>query len=229
MPRLALTDITVQRLQPTDDRLIYWDEHLPAFGLRVYKHAKSFVIMRGRDRRLTTLGKYSDLTLKHARSLAKIELAQDATGPHKRVDHAIVEFLDDAQRRVAPGTHGQYEHYLTAFDFTGSVADITKPEIRKRMARLDDRPTAQNMAYAKLRAILNWCLCHEYLDKHPLLALIVPNGIPSRARVLEDNDLKAVWDATKDVGSSGTRIFNRIVRCFSLGGFIVIDVKTPSL
>lgn len=218
MPRLALTDITVQRLQATDERLIYWDEHLPAFGLRVYKRAKSFVIMRGKDRRLTTLGRYPDLTLKNARNLAKIELAQEAVGPQKKVEPAITEFLDDAKRRVTPGTHGQYEHYLNAFEFKGSVADISKTEIRKRLARLDDRPTAQNMAYATLRAFLNWCLRQEYIDKHPLLALNVPNSIPSRERVLKDDELRAVWDATHDVGSSGTRIFNRIVRVLMLTG-----------
>jgi integrase len=182
--------------------------------------------MRGIDRRLTTLGRYPDLSLKNARDLAKRVLVQSTGKSHNRIDAAIADFLDDTKRRVTPGTYGQYHHYLHSFDFTGTVGDLTKTEIKKKLATLNDRPTAQNMAYATLRAFLNWCLRHEYIDKHPLLALTVPNAIPSRERVLLDTELKALWDATGDVGSTGTRIFNRIVRVLILTGQRRMEIAT---
>jgi len=221
MPRLALTDITVQRLHPDATQPIFWDTNLPGFGLRVSKLHKTFVVMRGTDRRLSKLGRYPSypsLTLKIARTLAKHELIESIDSSNKQAQTALLEYLGDVKGRVSVGTYGQYEFYLNSFEFTGKLSDITKAAIKKKLSEFNDRPVAQNMAFATLRAFLNWCVRHEYLDKHPLLRLNVPNAITSRERVLDDTELKAVWDATVDTGSGGTRIFNRIVRVLMLTG-----------
>ena len=50
MPHIALTDLVVKAIKNSDRQVTYWDEKLPAFGVRVGRLAKSFIVMRGRDR-----------------------------------------------------------------------------------------------------------------------------------------------------------------------------------
>lgn len=67
--RLHLTDVAVKRLKPAPTA--YWDESTPGFGVRIGRHTKTWVIIRGRDRERTTIGHYPDLSLQEARLEAK--------------------------------------------------------------------------------------------------------------------------------------------------------------
>src|SRR4051812_39409245 len=70
MPRIAFTDLTLSRLKPTKLYITYWDRALPSFGVRVGLHSKTFVLMRGGERKRTSLGKYPATSLRAARSKA---------------------------------------------------------------------------------------------------------------------------------------------------------------
>jgi hypothetical protein len=70
MPRIAFTDLTLSRLKPTKLYITYWDRALPSFGVRVGLHSKTFVLLRGGERKRTSLGKYPATSLKTARSKA---------------------------------------------------------------------------------------------------------------------------------------------------------------
>src|SRR5256885_690167 len=76
MPQLHLTDVVVQRLNTVG---IYYDTTTPAFGIRVGKHRKAWVITRGADRERVTLGKYPAMSLAEARKQAKKLLAEEPT------------------------------------------------------------------------------------------------------------------------------------------------------
>jgi len=60
MPRLHLTDLVVQRLGTPG---IYYDTKKPAFGIRVGKSRKAWVITRGTDRQRITVGHYPAMSL----------------------------------------------------------------------------------------------------------------------------------------------------------------------
>ena len=55
MPKAHLTDIVVQRLKLPGT---YFDATTPAFGIRVGKHRKTWIVMRGRERVRTRIGHY---------------------------------------------------------------------------------------------------------------------------------------------------------------------------
>lgn len=218
MPTINLTDLAIQRLK-ADTQTRYFDENLPGFGILVGKHTKTFFVIKGKARKLVTLGRYPDLALKASRSLAKAELSKDLNTTGNDAPESILAFLDESKGRIESRTHSQYTHYLNFFEFKGDLAEITRPDIKKKLIELHDRPTAQNMAFASLRVFFNWCLRNEYLDKHPLLGMLPPNKLKSRERVLTDSELCAIWNATPpNVGSVGTRKFNRIVRVLMLTG-----------
>src|SRR3990167_2931021 len=60
----------VQTLRPGT----YFDTKTPAFGIRVGKHRKTWIITKGRERSVVTIGHYPALGLKDARQKAYIAL-----------------------------------------------------------------------------------------------------------------------------------------------------------
>jgi hypothetical protein len=74
MPVAHLTDIVVSRLKTPG---IYYDETTPAFGVRVGKHRKAWIITRGTDRQRITIGQYPRMPLAEARKEAKKKLSQE--------------------------------------------------------------------------------------------------------------------------------------------------------
>jgi hypothetical protein len=45
MPRVRLTDISISKLPQGKVRVTYWDESLPAFGVRVGARRKTFIVV----------------------------------------------------------------------------------------------------------------------------------------------------------------------------------------
>lgn len=220
MTTLTLTDITIQRLPlQTHSQKIYWDESLPGFGVRVGKQTKTFILMRGKTRRLITLGRYPHTSLKSARNAAMLEKSRKYRKEDFSSSKAVQLFLDDAKTRVEPPTHGQYTHYLKFFNLKGSLSDITRTGVRRKLDELEGKPTAQNMAFVTLRNFLNWCAARDYIDRNPIIGMEPPNKLASRDRVLSDEELKAIWKATEpNEGSPGWRKFCRIMRVLICSG-----------
>jgi len=118
MPPLALTDLSVKGLSaPEAGQKTYWDSTLKGFGARVSQGGtKSFVVMHGRNRELTTLGRYPTIRLKDARSAAKTVLAERALGKHRstavKFSDALDRFLKEKERTVRSKTYRDYKRLL---------------------------------------------------------------------------------------------------------------------
>lgn len=69
MPRVRLTDVTVRKLPQSKAQITYWDEGLPAFGVRVGARHKTFIVVVNGGHRIK-LGNYPRTTLKDARKEA---------------------------------------------------------------------------------------------------------------------------------------------------------------
>ena len=77
MPVTHLTDVVVSRLKTPGT---YYDESTPAFAIRVGKNRKTWVVIRGRERERTNIGKYPQLGLADARKEAAIVARQMSAG-----------------------------------------------------------------------------------------------------------------------------------------------------
>ncbi|MGA3190825.1 MAG: Arm DNA-binding domain-containing protein, partial [Bryobacteraceae bacterium] len=64
MPKLHMTDIVVSRLKEPGT---YFDATTPAFGIRVLKNRKTWIVIRGKERLRTRIGHYPALSLADAR------------------------------------------------------------------------------------------------------------------------------------------------------------------
>lgn len=218
--RLALSDLAVQKLKFTGKQVRYWDTSLPSFGLVVSKNTKTFVVMRGKERRLVTLGRYPDLTLKRARTLAMSEMTQESHSGTCDAPRASQRFLEASEKVTKHVTHREYARYLKFLDFTGNVDDITLAQVRTKLEKLDGKPTAQNYCFATARAFLNFCVREGWREANPLARLPLPNKLRSRERVLTDDELKAIWKHTD------TKPFGHIVRVLMLTGQRKTEIAT---
>jgi len=203
---MNLTDLTVKNLSPHESgQRTYFDDTLKGFGVRVSQGGtKSFVFVHGTNRKRHTIGRYPDISLKKARQKAKRILA-DAT-LHKHLPETItfkdarMRYLSAMEDQLRPKTYADYKGILEGKlnSLNGSISDITVQQMMKEIDKLRHTPRMQSYTFAVLRKFLNWCVQHQYLRASPLTGMPTPKLPPSRARILTDDELKAVYAAATD-------------------------------
>ena len=179
--RQNLTDLTLRQLpHPNAGEVKYWDTGLPGFGVRLTARSKSFFVVRGKARQLTTIGKYPEISLADARKQAKRLLVQE---PEKnattRLVGAVVSYLEDIRPRVRDSTYGSYSRYLS------NPPDIPLSKLNR--SHID--PTSPHRVTA-WKVFCNWCIRHELLDRNPFNHISVKYG--KRSRVLTDEEVKII-------------------------------------
>ena len=108
--RLHLKDVVVQRLQQTG---IYYDTTTPAFGIRVGKNRKTWVVTRGEKRERISIGRYPEVSLADARKKAKQLLLEPKTKTDSRTfDEAFEEYSATLETKK-PRTRKEYKRLLT--------------------------------------------------------------------------------------------------------------------
>jgi len=146
---IALTELTIRKLtHPPSGSTKHLDPSLPGFGVRCTVRSKAFFVMYGADRRLKTLGKWPDLSLKDARRAAKQLLANPipSTTRAPYFHDTRDAFLRECQQRLRPSTVERY-HY--------ALKDIEN----ERLDQLSTSRQDPNQLKA-LKALYNWCIDH---------------------------------------------------------------------
>ena len=187
---MRLTDLSIKSLRFPGKVTKYFDDGLPNFGVRVYKTGVSFIVMLGNERKMVTLGRYPDLSLKEARIRA-VELLTNKTTPiaPKNAEGAISAFLEHVWRHNKPRTAKDYERLL-AKHFPGS---FDRQELLTRLDGLRQTPGEQSHATTTFQVFLNWCVNNGIIDRNPLAGLRNQGRIKKRERVLEPEELVQIW------------------------------------
>lgn len=180
--RLAFTDVTIRQLPHTETgQKRYFDINLPGFGLTVGRSTKTFLVIRGEKRQLTTLGRYPDISLQDARKQAKRLLAQELPkNGSMGLPDAVAAFLEDCRARLRPNTVRSYETVLK------NAPNVTLAGTNRKTVPVTT--AHETKAY---KALMNWCVAEELVDRNPFAHLSVSFG--TRERVLTDEELKTVW------------------------------------
>jgi integrase len=214
MPNLHLTDIIVRTLKPSERYVTYWDDTTPSFGIRVGKNAKTWTIMRGRDRTRISIGRYPDLSLAQARAEAKrlLSAAPEPRVVSKTFAEAREEFLEQnyiesVSRHKHIVTLILRKHFIALE--RSQLAVITDNDIRKALDKLKATPSSQLHVYRAVRAFLNWCTRppRRYMLRSPMEGYEPPSRDRKGTRVLSDDELRAVWNASK----TGSRAIFRLL------------------
>ena len=186
------TDLTVQKLPAGT----YFDTRTPAFGIRVGKNRRTWIVTKGKNRTKVTLGHYPALSLADARKKALVVMGS----PHAPqiappFPEALAGFLTQTHWKAS--TRYTVEKCIRKhFKFTKTLDKITHEDIA---AVIDDLPQgAAGEAVKNIRAFFNWCV-PRYLPASPCVGLRKPASA-SRNRTLTDAELKKVWKAAELIG-----------------------------
>lgn len=202
---MHFTDIAVRSLKPNGRTTYYWDDSLAGFGIRVGKRKKTWTVIRGANRERLTIGHYGDggLSLAEARAEAKVLLAAK---PESKVEpisfsKAKEEFLTENYRDGSPRTHFEASRLLTKHFknlHTSPLHTLTDADIKRCLDKIH-APSERLHAYRVARCFLKWCTRppRKYIKHSPMEGYEPPGTDKKGTRVLSDQELKAVWQASK--------------------------------
>ena len=206
MPVANLTDMFLRKARSATGRTIFWDQSLPAFGVRVGTRTKMFVVMHGRGRRKITLGPFPGLPLKEARRRAAAIIFGPDNDPQNipstPLSAALKEFL--ASHRVRPRTLREYkrliEKFLIPVHGATPIGRVTTRDILAITDKLAATPAEQIHAHGAMSVFFRWALVRHLIAVNPMASLPLPARPGSRDRVLTDDELIAVYRAAQTIG-----------------------------
>ncbi len=189
MPRLRLTEISVRALRPGAAQQTYFDEILKGFGVRLSPGGtKTYVLMHGKARRLSTIGRVEAIGLKEARDKARLLLTKKddstVTFGEARETFLAMHVRPNNRPSTAVSTELRLKHFHGLDDRslaslkTGDFTAITDALLTA------GKPSEANHAFVAVKTMLRFCVGRGYLDRDPLGALKKPVEARSRDRWL---------------------------------------------
>ncbi len=209
MPRVKLTDRTVQALRPDPRRQVdYFDVRWPGFGVRVSPAGrKSWIILyrfHGRVRRVT-IGPYPYVSLADARAKAKAVGTQvfQGTDPAaikaaERLAETFAQLAEEyLERHAKPRkrTWREDERILKRelLPHWGRMKakEVSRRDVRLLIDRVVERgvTTYANRIFALARKVFNFGLQRDIVDANPCQGLPQPAPEHRRDRVLSESEL----------------------------------------
>ncbi len=225
MATKRLTDVGIERLAPpASGRLEVWDSLAPGLGVRVGQRRKSFIVMvrvRGVVKRLT-LGVFPALSIAEAREKARevISLAQNGEDPVARQRHVkaqkaaaeratVAATVEDYIERYAkprtrswPDTAARLRNHLVGLHGDRPVASLTRADIIAMLDAAAERGlgVGVNRVLANAKTYLRWCVERGLIERSPAETVRAPMPEVARDRILDDDELAAVWCAAEAAG-----------------------------
>jgi integrase len=231
MPAIRLTQAAVERLPPPRDkpRIVYWDNHLPGFGLRITeKDARSWVAMYRVSGKLVmeTLGPVARIPkVDEARQLARAAIQRAVSGgvhpteAKKRRRHeaekaaasifkaAAEQYVERfAKKNTRETTWREVERQLRVDVFpyweNRPIKSITRDDVAQLLQRIEDRgsPVQANRQRARLHTLFGWAVRQDLIESNPVSKVDKVIKEKGRDRVLTDDEIVAFWTACDRLG-----------------------------
>jgi len=219
---------------------LYWDQTLKGFGFLIRLDAggtirRSFIIQYrvGKQQRKLKLGDAAKINVDQARKKAEQLFAQITLGNDPaaekdaaRTAAAAMTFSAAAERylklkaeKLRPSSLRMATLYLTSAHYFPTfhkkpLNSITRSDVSRRLDTLyvDSGPESASRAQAHLLAFFAWCMTRGHCEQNPVINTETYKQGPGRDRVLNDDELRNVWNACQDDD------FGKIVRLLILTG-----------
>ena len=185
--------------------------------------------VNGRQVRIS-LGRYPELSLSEARTKAHQVIAEAGEGKEPSLkkpkvsrnflfENVVTNYLKQhCMRYMKESTYRETKRVLNV-EFMGKWGNqdirlLAKPDVveitnqifnrpqrdRKKKIVSPESPSAANHSFSIIRAFFNWCVGQGLIDVSPCNGLRSPAPKKKRNRVLSDNELLAVWNASSEIG-----------------------------
>ncbi len=171
------------------------DDRTPAFGIRIGKSRRTWIVLRQPNRTKVSLGHYPDLPLADARRLAMLTLGSPAR-PQRAIAYPDAKRLYLEQGQWRPHTRRVIASSLGHFKWTKQLSKIDRHDVDAALRGIAGN-SARAHALKELKTFLRWCI-PSFLEVSPCEGM---RSVPqkSRERVLSDDELVAVWLAAEQV------------------------------
>jgi hypothetical protein len=171
---MHITDLSIRALKaPEKGAVIYYDDTVPGFGIRVSQAGtKSFVLTHGARRHRETIGRVGIVGLQDARRAAKERLAEYTLGKHKpravAWNAALQTYLGELRAKRRKSTVDEYERLLTKHFPFGDMrmTEISQHELEKDLDKLSG--SERFHAFTALRPFIRWAHRKHYVDRNPM-------------------------------------------------------------
>jgi integrase len=188
-----------------------WDDTMPGFGVRLRSGgSKTWVAqyrIGGRQRR-ESLGDVRKVRIEDARKVARQRFASCELGIDPRAGQkpaitlrkAAASYLDVQQDRLRPATFVQLTYHMEKLWkplLDRELDAIKRADVAARLQELvkTNGRTSAARARANLAALYGWAQREGITESNPVQNTNNPaEGIPSRDRVLDDAEVKIIWD-----------------------------------
>ena len=220
---MKLTARAVETAQPAAVRREIPDALMPSLYLVVQPSGTKSWAVRYRHNGATrkfTLGSHPAIDLKAARALAGKALraaaegrdpgqekAQARAASADTIDRAVAQFIErHCKRKNRPRTAQETERLLRLHVMPRwrgrAVSSITRRDMLDVLDRVVDAgsPIAANRVLAATRKLFNWLLARDVIATSPCAGVKPPTDERSRDRVLDDEELRAVWLTAEEIG-----------------------------
>jgi hypothetical protein len=228
MPKKKLTEEGVARLKPPrTGQIDYFDSYLPGLILRVNyggkKSWKALHYLKRLDRNgkrvsiptTHTLGRYPILNLKQARQKARDFLADPQKGLAQASVGSFGEVADEYLKR-----HVEAKKLRTAVEIKRMLDKLVLPawqgrafrelkrsDVIKLLDGIADENGARtaDLVLAVIRSMANWYQSRNDDYTSPVVRGMARSKPAERARhrILDDDEIRAVWAACADLGTFG--------------------------
>jgi integrase len=227
MPTRKLTDLFVERANPpAHGRVEYFDAAFPGLALRITENGGkswcTFYRFKGRLRRFT-IGRYPAIKPAQARKEAAAALERVREGADPAEEKRARREMRTPETDTFEGVAQDYlERHLRknrrASTFLEAKRDLEHDALpawrRRPIASISRRDVMDlldgiiargakvqaNRTLARLRALFNWAIEKDRLGASPVARMKLPTQEQARDRVLNDDELRWLWQACGEAG-----------------------------
>jgi integrase len=231
--RSQLSKRAIDAAQPEKARYELWDEALPGFGLRVTPTGVKTFILRYRARgggrrapkRFVTIGRYGPLTPDQARNEARALLGSVARGkdPAQEARSEASKAANTFQATAERYLQREGKNLRTAdwrkkvlarlvYPKLGSrpIGEIRRSEIVELLDKIEDANGAvmADRTLATIRRVMTWHASRSDDFRSPIVRGMTRTKAKehARQRVLSDDELRVIWEATEENGPFGAMV-----------------------
>lgn len=238
MATARITKQLLDSLKPGAKDAFVWDSKLAGFGVKVTPSGSRVFIYqyrlggRGSKVRRYTIGKFGPFTPDRARNEAEhlSRLVAQGTDPQQAkltrqreavelaFDKYVERFETDCLKVKWPASYADARAMLDRFAVPAlkskPLPTIERRDIRAVLSPLKGKPATARKLFAILRRLFNFAVAEDDLAVSPMVGMESPPIPASRDRVLEDWELRLVWQASHELGQP----FGPFVRLLMLTG-----------
>jgi integrase len=209
--KIHFTDLSLRALSLSDAQVTYWDQGFSpgAFGVRVGKRSKTFIVVRDGGRRVK-IGTFPIISLKDARTEARRVLSERLLERNPAgipATQALTLFLEDREKKNRPRTYRETKRILNKHLLPilqgRLLPEITTEELTEVIDDLvDDTPSEANHLHVSAKTFLNWAASRRrsYIKHSPLSGIEKPALEGERERTLSDDELAGIYLAAQKLG-----------------------------